>query len=132
MPQAGGLGAPCRPAPATVSVAERSRQVERGRRRHSPAARPAEAGNLHACVTAPDEPAFRYLRNRRLNVDRSGRGRSGALGGPGEVRRPQAGAYGVAPVVGQTDAADKAVAWAHGVGDEVGRDVDEAELGAAK
>jgi hypothetical protein len=42
----------------------------------------------------------------------------------------QAGADGVAVVVGQADAGDEAVAGAHGVCDEVRRDIGEAELGA--
>jgi hypothetical protein len=48
------------------------------------------------------------------------------------MRGSQAGADRVASVVGQADAGDEAVAGAHGIGDEAGRDVDETQLGAAE
>src|SRR5215831_10802325 len=74
-----------------------------------------------------DKYAVRYDRRLPARVRRSGR-----LDGPGEVRGAQPGADRVALVVGQPDAGDEAVARAHRLGDEAGRHVGEAELGAAE
>src|SRR5436190_558890 len=54
------------------------------------------------------------------------------LGGPRDVGRPDAGADRVAPGVGEADPGDELVAWAHGVLDEDGIDVDQPDLDAAE